>query len=103
MATGVDGFRHSHHEAAQAAELVRYSALVPDAVTWYADVELAVLLSRDLTLARAFVARELGPLAVNTKAAAELRETVAAYLACDRSLARAAEILHVARNTVAYR
>ncbi|WP_175507364.1 PucR family transcriptional regulator [Nocardioides alpinus] len=103
MATGVDGFRQSHHEAAEAAELVRSSARVPDAVTWYADVELAVLLSRDLTLARAFVARELGPLAANTKSAAELRETVAAYLACDRSLARSAEILHVARNTVAYR
>lgn len=49
------------------------------------------------------MARELGPLAAKTKPAAELRETVAAYLACDRSLARAAEILHVARNTVAYR
>ena len=28
---------------------------------------------------------------------------MAAYLACDRSLAKAAELLHVARNTVAYR
>ena len=28
---------------------------------------------------------------------------MAAYLACDRSLAKAADLLHVARNTVAYR
>ncbi|GAB3180243.1 PucR family transcriptional regulator [Micromonospora palomenae] len=103
LATGVDGFRQSHHEAAQAAELIRGGAPAPAWLTWYADVELAVLLSRDPALARAFVSRELGQLAQNTQAAAELRETVAAYLACDRSLARAADILHVARNTVAYR
>jgi DNA-binding PucR family transcriptional regulator len=102
-APGVDGFRQSHHEAAQAAELIRSWATVPDWVTWYDDVELSVLLSRDPALARVFVVRELGPLAANTRSAAELRETVAAYLACDRSLARAAKILHVARNTVAYR
>ena len=73
------------------------------ALTRYADVELVVLLSRDAELARNFVLRELGELAVDTPAAHELRETVAAYLACDRSLAKAADLLHVARNTVAYR
>ena len=103
LATGIDGFRQSHHEAAQAAELMRRGAPAPGRLTWYSDVELTVLLSRDPALARAFVSRELGPLAQNTQQAAELRKTVAAYLACDRSLARAAEILHVARNTVAYR
>ena len=72
-------------------------------MTRYADVELVVLLSRDPELARNFVLRELGELAVDTPAAHELRETVAAYLACDRSLAKAADLLHVARNTVAYR
>ncbi|WP_067432798.1 PucR family transcriptional regulator [Nocardioides jensenii] len=102
LAAGVDGFRQSHHEALQAAELVR-GASSPTWLTWYDDVELAVLLSSDPALARAFVSRELGPLAADTAPAAELRETVATYLACDRSLAQAAEILHVARNTVAYR
>lgn len=103
LASGIDGFRQSHHEAYQAAELLRVGAAGPASVTWYADVELAVMLSRDPALARAFVARELGPLAAGSSSAAELRETVAVYLACDRSLVRAAEILHVARNTVAYR
>lgn len=102
MAHGVNGFRRSHLEADRTAELAR-SSPTATAVTRYADVELVVLLSRDLELARNFVLRELGELAVDTPAAHELRGTVAAYLACDRSLARAADLLHVARNTVAYR
>ena len=102
MAPGVSGFRQSHLEADQTAELMR-SSPAAGAVTRYADVELVVLLSRDAELARNFVLRELGELAVDTPAANELRETVAAYLACDRSLAKAADLLHVARNTVAYR
>ena len=102
MAHGVSGFRQSHLEADQTAELMR-SSPAAGAVTRYADVELVVLLSRDAELARNFVLRELGELAVDTPAAVELRDTVAAYLACDRSLAKAADLLHVARNTVAYR
>lgn len=103
LATGADGFRQSHHEANEVAELMRAYDPAPSWITWYPDVELAVLLSRDPALARAFVARELGPLAANNEPTEQLRATVAAYLACDRSLVRAAEILHVARNTVAYR
>ncbi|XVU27726.1 PucR family transcriptional regulator [Actinoplanes sp. CA-054009] len=106
VAAGVDGFRQSHHEAGQTAELVRSSpGTTPpgSGATFYADIELAVMLSQDLDLARGFVARELGPLAAGTKEAAELRETLAVYLSCERSLVTAAEILHVARNTVAYR
>jgi hypothetical protein len=38
-------------------------------------------------LARNFVLRELGEFAVDTPAAAAVRDTVAAYLACDRRLA----------------
>ena len=72
-------------------------------LTHFGDVELAVLLAQEPELAQNFVRRELGPVATDTPAAAELRETVACYLANDRSLARAAEQLHVARNTVAYR
>lgn len=102
MVPGVRGFRQSHLEADQTAELMR-SSPAAGAITRYADVELVVLLSRDAELARNFVLRELGELAVDTPAANELRETVAAYLACDRSLAKAADLLHVARNTVAYR
>ncbi|MDX6741676.1 PucR family transcriptional regulator [Actinocorallia sp. A-T 12471] len=106
LGTGVAGFRQSHREADQTAELVRSSATgTPrgSRATWYADVEIAVMLGQNLDLARAFVARELGPLAADTSAAAELRDTLDAYLSSERSLATAAEILHIARNTVAYR
>jgi hypothetical protein len=101
---GLTGFRQSHLEAARAAEFARLTAGRADAsVTDYNTIELAALLAHDLELARSFVARELGPLAEDTATAAELRETLAAYLGSERSLARAAEQLHVARNTVAYR
>ncbi|MET7508473.1 helix-turn-helix domain-containing protein [Streptomyces albidoflavus] len=106
FADGVAGFRQSHHEACRTAELVRSSAAgargAPD-TTWYAETAVAVMLSQDLDLARAFVRRELGPLAAGTEAAAELRQTLAVYLASERSLATAAKALHIARNTVAYR
>ncbi len=54
-------------------------------------------------MAKTFVTRELGPLAQQSRAASDLRQTLAAYLDTERSLIRAAERLHVARNTVAYR
>lgn len=103
--SGPAGFRRSHREAQQTAELVRSTAQPGEthAVTWHADVELAVLLSTDLALARGYVTRELGELAAGSPNARDLRETVAAYLAHDRSLAQAAGVLHVARNTIAYR
>ncbi|MET9255619.1 helix-turn-helix domain-containing protein [Streptomyces sp. NPDC003717] len=103
FAEGVAGFRQSHHEAGQTAELVRSASGGGTDATWYADVAVAVMLSQDLDLARAFVRRELGPLAADTTAAAELRQTLAVYLASERSLANAAKVLHIARNTVAYR
>jgi hypothetical protein len=104
LTRGVDGFRQSHLEAMQTANLVRSSPVNSAAsLTHYADVELVVLLTQNTELARNFMNRELGPLAEPTPSAAELRETVAAYLTFDRSLVKAAEHLHVARNTVAYR
>lgn len=104
IADGPAGFRQSHMEAARAAEAVRSRPIdTPTGLTRYHDIELAVLLAHDLERAQTFVARELGPAAANTAVAAELRETVAAYLRHDRSLIRAGEDLHVARNTVSYR
>jgi hypothetical protein len=101
---GLAGFRRSHLEAARAAELARVTARNAGAsVTDYSTIELAALLAHDLELARRFVTHELGALAEDTATAAELRETLSAYLESERSLARAAEQLHVARNTVAYR
>lgn len=102
-AKGADGFRQSHLEAARVVDLVRGRSDRAATLTRYADVELAVLLAQNVDAARAFVRRELGAAAANTKTAAELRATVAAYLRHGHSLVRAGEDLHVARNTVAYR
>ena len=103
-ARGIAGFRQSHGEALRAAILARSAdpAMVGRIVR-YQDVELVALLAADTEMARTFVARELGPLAEQSRAAADLRQTLAAYLDTERSLIRAAERLHVARNTVAYR
>jgi DNA-binding PucR family transcriptional regulator len=100
---GVAGFRSSHVEAIQAA---RVGALVGDAklsVTSYARIELVSLLASDLPRARAFVATQLGPLAVTGGTAERLRETVLAFLISGGSPTRVAERLFVHKNTVVER
>jgi PucR C-terminal helix-turn-helix domain/GGDEF-like domain len=100
---GVAGFRRSHEEAKEAA---RIGALVGDArpsVMSYARVELVSLLASDLPRARAFVASQLGPLAVTGGTAERLRETVLAFLVSGGSPTRVAEELFVHKNTVAER
>lgn len=99
---GVEGFRDSHRQAAEAARVGAMST--HDAWSFrYQDLDLVAMLSTDLPAAREFVARELGGLAGNTDSVATMRRTLKLYLDRDRSLAAAATDLHVARNTVAYR
>ncbi len=101
---GITGFRGSHGEAVRAVALAQGAAPGPAGrVICYRKVDLIALLASDAEMAAAFVVRELGPLAERSRAAADLRLTLAAYLDTERSLVRAAERLHVARNTVAYR
>ncbi len=103
-ARGIAGFRDSHGEAVRAAALAGSTDLgFVGRVICYREVELISLLASDTEMAKAFVTRELGPLAERSRTAADLRLTLAAYLDTDRSLIHAAERLHVARNTVAYR
>lgn len=103
-AAGTAGFRHSHAEARRAVALTRTTKAADGGnITHYRDVELVALLAADQEMARAFVARELGALAEHSRSAADLRDTLASYLDNERSLIRAAEVLHIARNTVAYR
>ena len=97
---GVAGFRSSHGEALQAA---RIGSLAGSALTSYANVELVSLLAGDLVRARAFVARQLGPLASTTEPAQRLRETVLAFLTSGGSATRVGRDLYVHQNTVAYR
>ena len=57
----------------------------------------------DLPRARAFVCRQLGPLASPDEPAERLRETVLAFLAAGGSATRVAKELYDHQNTVAYR
>ncbi len=100
---GVAGFRSSYEEAKQAA---RIGALIGDSessVVSYARVELISLLGSDLSRARAFVASQLGSLAITGGTAERLRETVLAFLVSGGSPTRVAEELFVHKNTVTER
>jgi DNA-binding PucR family transcriptional regulator len=99
---GLEGFRNSHRQAADAARVGAISTR--DAWSFsYADLDMVAMLSTDLHAARVFVARELGALAGDTESVATMRRTLKRYLDRDRSLATTAADLHIARNTVAYR
>ncbi|MEA2346753.1 MAG: hypothetical protein QOG62_540 [Thermoleophilaceae bacterium] len=101
---GIEGFRRSREEAAEAAR-VESLAVDPlgEGVTSYEDVELLSLLTADERRARRFVASRLGALAAPDAAVARLRETLLVFLAGNCSNVRAARALHVHQNTVVYR
>ncbi len=100
--TGFAGFERSHREAAMAERSARM-AQRPTPLTSYTEVAVPAMLTENMDAACAFVARELGPLAERTPHAADLRSTVLQYLADESSPHAAARVLHVSRNTVAYR
>ena len=100
---GVAGFRSSYGEAKQAARIGALIGESKSSVTSYARVELISLLASDLPRARAFVASQLGPLAITGGTAERLRETVLAFLISGGSPTRVAEELFVHKNTVAER
>lgn len=99
---GVDGFRRSHQQAGDAAHIGSMSTR-GEWLLRYDELDIVAMLSADLQAASEFVVRELGELAGHQESVAVMRHTLRCYLDRDRSLARTAEHLHVARNTVAYR
>ncbi|MHA3020631.1 PucR family transcriptional regulator [Mycobacterium sp. BMJ-28] len=101
-AAGVDGFRRTHQQAAHAARVGALS-MRDEWLFCYEAFDLVAMLSADLPAAHEFVVRELGALAGPGESAATVRHTLKCYLDRDRSLARTATALHIARNTVAYR
>jgi tellurite resistance protein len=101
-AQGPRGFRDSHVQAQRGRRIVELSGkAVP--VMSYADVALVDTMSGDLDLARAFVAAELGALAVAGRREDEERRTLLAVLDAQGGLAAAADELGVHRNTVLQR
>lgn len=101
-ARGVAGFRLSHREARAAAELARQSPTLGRVVR-YDDVELVSLLASDRERARVFVQRVLGPIGTTGARSQELRDTLAAWIDSDGSVAGTSQALYVHRNTVSYR
>ncbi|WP_169789918.1 PucR family transcriptional regulator [Actinoplanes subtropicus] len=101
VVVGLDGIRRSHEAA-----LVSEQFFGEHGDSWlctYTDVAMLALVMRDPGAARAFVEHTLGGLGEPGRRSAELRETLRVYLTCRRSRAQAAQALHIARGTVAYR
>ena len=101
-AQGPGGFRDSHAQAQRGRRIIELSGRGAP-VTSYAELALVDTMSGDLDLARAFVATELGALAVEGRREEEERRALLAVLDAQGGLAAAAEELGVHRNTVLQR
>jgi hypothetical protein len=101
-AHGPAGFRESHAQAMRVRRIVELADRKAQ-VTPYADMALVDTMSSDLNLARAFVAAELGALAVVGTRQAEERLALLAVLDAQGGLAAAGEALGIHRNTVLHR
>jgi hypothetical protein len=99
-ARGLRGFRETHRQARD-AQRVALPLGMP--LTRYDQVALEALAIRDERYARAFVARELAPLAGDDERSRRLRETLCAYFATGQNAAAAAARLGVHDQTVSYR
>ena len=102
-ATGIDGFRRTHHEAQQARRVASLLKRSPGNCVRFHDVALNALLSTDLVEARRFVDRELGELGEESDAGRRLAATLKVFLEEGSSFVRAARRLGVHENTIAYR
>lgn len=99
---GMRGFRESHREAV-AAQRIAAAAERREAVTSYADVEIASLLSHDEPAMRRLVERELAGLLARDASTCRLRATALAFLVSGSNARVAAERLGTHKNTVLYR
>ncbi|WP_330231664.1 helix-turn-helix domain-containing protein [Nocardia sp. NBC_00508] len=103
-AAGLEGFRLTHRQAAQ-AQVVAMSAPAPQraSVSCSAQVGPIALMCTDLAATRAWISEVLGPLARDDDATAQLRETARVFLDTSGSFQTTAERLVLHRNTVQYR
>lgn len=97
---GVDGFRQTYRQAQVAAAI---GSRLGRSVTRYADVALEDLAGTSDERAARFVARELGPLAQDTREARTLRQTLIAYFSCSQRASSAAAQLRVHERTIGNR
>ncbi|MCW8379700.1 PucR family transcriptional regulator [Streptomyces justiciae] len=98
---GLEGFRRSHLRAREAERVARTAGA--HQTCDYSEVAVVSLLTANRELARWFIEDTLGELGSPDTKTAELRETLRLYLAFGHSRKAAAERLHIAPTTVAYR
>lgn len=102
-ARGLEGFRTTHVQASSARRVAVLARRAEGSVTRFGAVALQALASMDLDATRAFVHRELGPLAAGDDTSLRLAATLRAYLDEHASRSRAAQRLGVHENTISYR
>ncbi|OBA80263.1 PucR family transcriptional regulator [Mycobacterium sp. 1164966.3] len=108
MGAGIDGFRHSHRQAAEARDVAivteQPNSSAPRVIA-ASDPGLSVVarLGGDVAGTREWVADVLGNLAADTENDARLRDTLRVYLGCGGSYKVAAEELSMHFNSVKYR
>ncbi len=102
-ARGVEGFVLSHREALLARRVAQQRGESAGVIATYPDLALEALLADDLSAARIFVERELGPLAAGDDATVRLASTLTIFLEERGSFVGAARRLGVHANTVSYR
>ena len=97
---GRAGWRLTHRQASGGLTVALRS---PHALVRYADVALLASLIQDDLLATSLRRLYLEPLEAERDGGAVLRETLRAYLACERNVTSAAAMLGVKRHTVTSR
>jgi len=101
-ARGLTGFVATHQQARYTSLALEDSAR-PGAFTAYPEIAAVSLVKLDRSQILTFVQEQLGGLASKDRRMAELRRTLAVFLAEGRNARRAAEVLHAHKNTVHYR
>lgn len=102
---GVEGFRTTRAQAAQAAVVARHSTSGTAHVVSYTSDGIPVIarLASDLTATQGWVREVLGELAEDTAEAARQRETVRVFLETAENYTETATRLLLHRNSVKYR
>jgi DNA-binding PucR family transcriptional regulator len=103
VARGLEGFRRSHREAAQAIRVALLTERREGTMTSFHHVELAAVCSGDRDRCQAFVSGRLGALAASDDATCRIRATLETFLMCDSNYRATAKRLGVHHNTVRYR
>jgi transposase-like protein len=101
--SGVDGFRQSHADAAEAQRLATLTRRSAGACVAFDDVMLACLLTSDVPAAERYVAFELGELTADTDNTRRITATLQVFLDENSSFTKTGRRLGVHENTVAYR